>query len=186
MFEGCMDTLEIGTHRIAGVVVDERTLVTEYAEQAAGPPCQGGRRRQFRRRQPIEAYARTLGEMHRAGLVYGDTKPANALVTKDGIYLLDLEQTEESGDEAWDLAEFLYYSGRSAKTEKGMKLVADSFLAAYREENGSNVIAKAGRIRYLSPFLLFTAPTMSGVVRRSLKDTPSIAGERPVNGRPQG
>ena len=39
----------------------------------------------------------------------------NALVAKDGIDLLDLEQAVEGGDKAWDLAEFLYYSAKIAK-----------------------------------------------------------------------
>jgi hypothetical protein len=97
------------------------------------------------------------------------TLTENALVGKDGLYLLDLEQAVEGGDMAWDLAEFLYYSARSAVKEEGMKLIADSFLAAYRAENGSQTIARAKSIRYLNPFLIFVARKMRRVVRRSLE-----------------
>ncbi|MDD1769781.1 MAG: hypothetical protein LUO79_01725 [Methanomassiliicoccales archaeon] len=161
--------LGVKTHRIAGVVLDERTLVTEYSEGVSldksvreittGASTDAS---------SVEEYARVLGRLHKAGLVYGDTKPQNALVSKDGVDLLDLEQAVERGDRAWDLAEFLYYSAKMAKQEDGLKLVADSFLAAYRTENGTQVIKKARRVRYLLPFLPVIAPRMIRVVRDSL------------------
>jgi len=127
----------------------------------------------------IKKYAQVLGKLHKAGLVYGDTKPQNALVGKNGIDLLDLEQAVERGDKAWDLAEFLYYSAKLAKQEEGMKLVADSFLEAYRSENGDGVIAKARNIRYLTPFMLVLAPKMRRVVREALAKIPSSDGPPP-------
>ncbi|MGD1060013.1 MAG: lipopolysaccharide kinase InaA family protein [Methanomassiliicoccales archaeon] len=161
--------LGVRTHRIAGVVLDERTLVTEYSEGVSlDEPVREITAGTSNDTSGVEEYARVLGKLHEAGLVYGDTKPHNALVSKDGVDLLDLEQAEERGDKAWDLAEFLYYSARMAKQEDGMKLVADSFLAAYRNENGSQVIEKARRLRYLLPFLPFIAPRMRRVVRDSL------------------
>jgi tRNA A-37 threonylcarbamoyl transferase component Bud32 len=160
----------IGTHVITGVVLDERTLVSEYTE---GVPLEkdvvdvaSGKSKDTAN---IENYARVLAKMHRAGLVYGDTKPANALVGRDGIYLIDLEQAVERGDPSWDLAEFLYYSARLAKQEEGMRLVADSFLSAYMVQNGSHNIAQARKLKYLSPFLMFISPRMSRVIRRSLE-----------------
>jgi tRNA A-37 threonylcarbamoyl transferase component Bud32 len=149
--------------------LDERTLVTEYSEGVSlDEPVREITAGTSNDTSGVEEYARVLGKLHEAGLVYGDTKPHNALVSKDGVDLLDLEQAEERGDKAWDLAEFLYYSARMAKQEDGMKLVADSFLAAYRNENGSQVIEKARRLRYLLPFLPFIAPRMRRVVRDSL------------------
>jgi tRNA A-37 threonylcarbamoyl transferase component Bud32 len=160
----------IGTHRIAGVVLSGKTLVTEFEE---GVPLDRyvqdiaeGKGTDTRH---IEDYARALAKMHRAGLVYGDTKPANALVGKDGLYLLDLEQAEEGGDTAWDLAEFLYFSARTAEKEERMRLIADAFLSAYRSENGSQTIARARRIRYLNPFFIFVRGKMLRAVRRSLE-----------------
>jgi tRNA A-37 threonylcarbamoyl transferase component Bud32 len=114
--------------------------------------------------------------MHKVGLVYGDTKPENALVGKDGIYLLDLEQAVEGGDKAWDLAEFLYYSAKLGKNEEGMKLVAESFLDAYRTENGHRVIAKARDLKYLPPFRLFITSKMTRVVRDALAKYSSMDG----------
>ncbi len=170
--------LGIKTHRITGVILDERTLVTAYTE---GFPLDKSVEEITTGKSTdtsnVEKYAQVLGKMHKAGLVYGDTKPQNALVGKEGIDLLDLEQAVERGDKAWDIAEFLYYSAKMAKQKEGMKLVAESFLNAYRAENGSLVIAKARNLRYLTPFMLFLAPKMTWVVRRALAKYSSHDGE---------
>jgi tRNA A-37 threonylcarbamoyl transferase component Bud32 len=161
--------LKIKTHRITGVILDERTLVTEYTEGDPLDKCvveiTSGKSTDT---IDIEEYAKVLGKMHKSGLVYGDTKPANALVGQDGIYLIDLEQAVERGDQAWDLAEFLYYSAKLAKQEEGMRLVARSFLNAYGSENGWNNIVRARSIRYLMPFLMVMTPKMRRVVREEL------------------
>jgi tRNA A-37 threonylcarbamoyl transferase component Bud32 len=161
--------LGIKTHRITGIILDERTLVTEYTE---GVPLDKSIEEITTGKSTdtsnVKEYAQILGKLHKAGLVYGDTKPQNVLVGKDGIVLLDLEQAVERGDKAWDLAEFLYYSAKLAKQDEGMKLIAESFLAAYRTENGSQVIRKARNIRYLSPFMLVLAPKMTWMVRKAL------------------
>jgi len=175
--------LGIKTHRITGIILDERTLVTEYSE---GVPLDKSileiTTGKSTDTSDIKRYARVLGKLHKSGLVYGDTKPQNALVGKDGIVLLDLEQAVEGGDEAWDIAEFLYYSGRLAKQEGGMTLVAESFLSAYRSENGGQVIAKARKTRYLLPFILFIAPRMRKVVRKALAEFSSAEAAAPPVG----
>ena len=169
--------LGIGTHHIVGIALDQKILVTKYVE---GVPLSkfvenvtSGKSTDTKY---VEKYARALAKLHKAGLVYGDTKPANAIVCEDEISLFDLEQTVENGDSAWDLAEFLYFSGRSAVKEEGMKLVADSFLASYRNENGALAIAKAKSARYLVPFQPFLAPGMTAVIRDSLRRYSSAAG----------
>ncbi len=114
--------------------------------------------------------------------MYGDTKPQNVLVAaKGGIALLDLEQTLEGGDEAWDLAEFLYFSATRLEQDKkesrsilgknraeGMKLVAEAFLTGYRNENGVENIAQARSTRYFLPFVWVMNPKMTKVVRDAL------------------
>jgi len=173
--------LGIKTHRIFGIDLDERTLVTEYVE---GVPLSKFVEDVLKGKSTdasnIEKYGQVLGRLHKAGLVYGDTKPQNVLVGRDGINLLDLEQSEEGGDEAWDIAEFLYFSATHLekedgekydvkKLEVGMRLIADAFLTGYRSKNGSQMIAKAKSRRYLAPFRLFLARNMSGVVRDALE-----------------
>ena len=180
--------LKIKTHRIIGIILDERTLITEYVE---GVPLSksvdeitSGKSTDA---SSVTKFAQVLGKLHKAGLVYGDTKPQNALVGKDGnIDLLDLEQAVERGDKAWDLAEFLYFSAThlekkedgkekarnddaKKKQEEGIKLVAEAFLTGYRSENGNQVVSKARNVRYLLPFVLFLAPNLRKVIRGALK-----------------
>jgi tRNA A-37 threonylcarbamoyl transferase component Bud32 len=162
--------LGIPTHRIVGIAPDERILVTRYVKgiqlsKFVGMITSGkGSDTKY-----VEKYAKTLAKMHADGLVYGDTKAENVIVCEGEISLFDLEQTVEKGDPAWDLAEFLYFSGRSATNEGGMKLVADSFLASYRDEDGTRTIAKARGIRYVLPFRPFLNPGIVAVIRDSLE-----------------
>ena len=164
-----LHVIGIKTHRLTGVVLDERTLVSEYV---TGEPLDKSVKEITSGKSTdtanIETYAQVLGKMHKAGLVYGDTKPANALVRDDGIYLIDLEQAVEGGNRSWDLAEFLYYSAKDSKENEGLKLVAESFLAAYRTENGCQVIARARKVRLMLPFLPFLTPRKMRVIRRAL------------------
>jgi tRNA A-37 threonylcarbamoyl transferase component Bud32 len=169
--------LGIGTHRIVGIALDQKILVTKYVEGVSlsdfVEKITSGKSTDTKY---VEKYARTLAKLHRAGLVYGDTKAENAFVCEGEISLFDLEQAVENGDTAWDLAEFLYFSARGAVKEEGMKLVADSFLVSYRNENGARVIAKAKSARYLVPFQPFLTPGMTAVVRDSLGRYSSAAG----------
>ena len=171
----------IKTHRITGVVLDERTLVSEYV---TGEPLDKSVKEITsgisKDMNSVERYAQALGKMHKAGLVYGDTKPANALVRDDGIYLIDLEQAVEHGNPSWDLAEFLYYSAKDSKDNEGLRLVAESFLAAYQTENGGRVIAKTRKIRLMLPFLPFLTPKKMKVIRKALAkySLPQVPGEK--------
>jgi tRNA A-37 threonylcarbamoyl transferase component Bud32/predicted nucleotidyltransferase len=168
--------LGIGTHSIVGIALDQKILVTKYVK---GAPLSKFVDRVTSGKSTdtkyVEKYAKTLAKLHSAGLVYGDTKADNAFVCQGGISLFDLEQAVENGDTAWDLAEFLYFSARSAMKEEGMKLVADSFLASYRKENGTRAIAKAKSVRYLVPFQAFLAAGMITVIRDSLEEYSSAA-----------
>jgi tRNA A-37 threonylcarbamoyl transferase component Bud32/predicted nucleotidyltransferase len=169
--------LGIGSHRIVGIALDQKILVTKYVE---GVPLSKFVEKLTNGKSTdtkyVEEYAKTLAKLHRAGLVYGDTKAENAFVCEGEISLFDLEQTVENGDAAWDLAEFLYFSARGAVKEEGLKLVADSFLASYRKENGAQEIAKANSARYLVPFRPFLSTGMTTVVADSLKEYSSAAG----------
>ncbi len=114
-----MHELGIPTHRIVGVALDKKILVTEYVE---GKPLikfvQDVLDGYTSDTSNIEKYGRVLGKLHKAGFMYGDTKPQNALVADDGICLMDLEQSVENGDAAWDISEFLYYSATPLEREK--------------------------------------------------------------------
>jgi tRNA A-37 threonylcarbamoyl transferase component Bud32 len=177
--------LKIPTHHIIGVILDDRTLVSEFLD---GVPLSKFVEDIIKGKSTdtsnIEKYGKILGKIHKAGLVYGDTKPQNAFVFKDRIDLIDLEQAVERGDKAWDLAEFLYFSATHLEEEKaekkddktkegvnkeeGMRLVAEAFLTGYRSESSEEVVAKAKSVRYLIPFLPMLPGKMRSVVRNTL------------------
>lgn len=180
-----MHELGINTHRIVGVALKEKILVTEYVE---GKPLiefvqeiLGGYTLDT---SNIEKYGTVLGKMHKVDLMYGDTKPQNALVGNKGIYLLDLEQSVENGDPAWDIAEFLYYSAAQLEEEREdenaspneltreerMAIVTRALLDGYKKENGNEVIAKAHNSRYVAPFLPLLDPSMINAIRKVLEE----------------
>jgi len=161
----------VKTPRIIGVAPSERILVKEYIKgvplSALTDDLLAGRSRDT---TFVEAYGRLLGKVHRGGFTLGDTKASNALVHDGEIFLTDLEQAVEGGEPAWDVAEFLYYTGKLSLKEAGMELVARKFLEAYRDENGEGVIARARSLRYVAPFQPFLAPNMTKRIRYLLEE----------------
>lgn len=104
-------------------------------------------------------------------ILFGDTKPENMLVKKDGtIYMIDFEQAaqDDNGDKAWDVAVFLYYAGhyiqplnRKAKAQS----IAEAFINGYLKAGGDvNVIKKAGSSKYTRVFRIFTMWSVISVI----------------------
>jgi len=78
------------------------------------------------------------------------------------------------GDQAWDLAEFLYFAAKSASVEEGLRLVAEAFLRGYLGQGGGRAtITKARSLKYLAPFLPFVVPTMASTTRETLGESGS-------------
>ena len=109
----------------------------------------------------IKAVGRRIAEAHRLGVALGDCKPENVIVTKDWTpYFVDLEQASRDGNQAWDVAEFLYYSGHYVSTiapADAAELVAKEFIEGYLEAEGKKgTIKKAGSAQYTKVFSIFT------------------------------
>ena len=114
-------------------------------------------------------------QVHSLNVTLGDTKPENVIVDpEDKIYLLDFEQASRGGDKAWDVAEFLYYSGHylplygNGKAES----IARAFISGYLKAGGDvSTIKKAGASKYTRVFSVFTLPSvifaMSNVCRKT-------------------
>ena len=122
-------------------------------------------------RQVGELYAK----VHALNVVLGDTKPENVMVDKEGkLYLLDFEQASRDGDKAWDVAEFLYFSGHYLPNngEHKAEAIAKAFISGYLRTGGNaSVIKKAGIQKYTRVFSIFTLPSiirvMSNVCRKT-------------------
>ena len=103
----------------------------------------------------------------------GDSKPENFQYGIDKeVYALDLEQAGKSGDKAWDVAEFLYYSGHyvfSSIPSAGFREYVDAFIRGYRQGGDENVLRKAAGARYGRVFSLWTPPLAFLEISKSLR-----------------
>jgi len=111
----------------------------------------------------VREAGRKIAEAHRLGVGLGDCKPENIIVTRSGeLCFVDLEQASRDGNQTWDIAEFLYYSGHYvppiAPTDT-IELVTKTFIKGYIEADGNKeTIKKAASPRYTKVFSLFTQP----------------------------
>jgi Kae1-associated kinase Bud32 len=111
----------------------------------------------------IKAVGRLIAETHRLDVALGDCKPENIIVTKEGKpCFVDLEQASRSGNQPWDIAEFLYYMGHYvaplASTEAAEE-IAKAFIEGYMQAGGKTEnVRKAASPRYTKVFSIFTQP----------------------------
>ena len=84
------------------------------------------------------------------------------------LYFTDLEQATEGGDQAWDIAMFVYYQTKLSFKDSGAGRVADAFLKGYRRANGAENILKAMSPKYVSPFRPITSSQVLNAVKESM------------------
>jgi len=103
---------------------------------------------------------RAMARIHSIGVTVGDSKPENFVVSLDRkIYSLDLEQATKKGDKAWDVSEFLFYSGHySPLMTQGLSQFTDGFIEGYCESGERSVLRRAAGLGYVKVFSIWTAP----------------------------
>ena len=110
----------------------------------------------------ISEVGEKVAEVHALGIALGDTKPENFMVKEREVYMMDFEQASRKGDKAWDIAEFLYYSGHYIPPFVGthpVKLIAESFIGGYLKAGGDvKAVKNAGKPKYTKVFSIFTFP----------------------------
>jgi len=111
----------------------------------------------------VREAGRKIAEAHCLGVGLGDCKPENIIVTREGkLCFVDLEQASRDGNQEWDVAEFLYYSGHYVSPlalTDGIMLVAKAFIEGYIDGGGSpETVKKAASPRYTKVFSIFTQP----------------------------
>jgi len=161
----------VATPKIVGAVLDEKVLVKEYIEgERLSDVVQGLLTGRSDETSTVERFGDAMGAVHKAGFALGDSKATNVIVSGDGgLYFTDLEQATEGGDQAWDVAAFVYYQAKLSFKEAGTKKVAEAFLEGYKGANGVENIVKAKSPKYVAPFRPLTAPQMLKVVRESIE-----------------
>jgi tRNA A-37 threonylcarbamoyl transferase component Bud32 len=111
----------------------------------------------------VKEAGKQIAKVHQLGVGLGDCKPENIVVAKDGrLFFIDLEQSSRDGDQPWDVAEFLYYSGHYvpplAPTEK-IERVTNAFLEGYLVGGGNReAVSRAASPRCTKVFSIFTQP----------------------------
>ncbi len=113
----------------------------------------------------VSAYGEVLSKVHGQGIALGDSKPSNVIVSKEGLCLTDLEQAYQGGDQAWDIAEFIFYTAKLSNREDAMKKVALAFLESYAKSGDRAKISKAKGQKYFGPFRPFLTPGMAKMLR---------------------
>jgi len=111
----------------------------------------------------IREVGREIAMAHGLGVTLGDCKPENFVVGKDGkTHFLDLEQASRDGNQAWDIAEFLYYSGHYApplSSADATEFMATQFIQGYLDAGGkTETVKKAGSVQYAKVFSILTQP----------------------------
>ncbi len=132
-----------------------------------------------RDRRILGQIGKAIARAHSLGVTLGDCKPENILVKEDDdVCFLDLEQSSRNGNQPWDIAEFLYYSGHYVPpigSDEAAELIATTFLGGYVEGKGKReVIRKAASAKYTKIFSVFTLPhiilLIAGICRRFGKE----------------
>ena len=111
----------------------------------------------------IREAGKRIAEVHRLSVALGDCKPENLILANNGkLYFVDLEQASRDGNQTWDVAEFLYYSGHYVPplaSANLAELIAKTFIDGYLEAGGKKEnIKKAASPRYTKVFSIFTQP----------------------------
>jgi tRNA A-37 threonylcarbamoyl transferase component Bud32 len=166
----------IKTPITVAIAPDERILVKEYIEgDTLSHIIDGLLRGSEDGIDKVGEFAEVLAKAHAAGIALGDAKASNVIIARDGLYLTDLEQAVEGGDPAWDVAEFLYYTGKLLVKEEGMDNVAHAFLGAYAKSGDRSVLGRAKKPKYLRPFQPFIKAGMASMLKELMTEYESVA-----------
>ncbi|MCW3985239.1 MAG: hypothetical protein NWE91_02365 [Candidatus Bathyarchaeota archaeon] len=159
----------VAVPRILYVSLKERLIFEEYIEgEKLGEIVKriitsSSKEGRIKNSEIIKAVGKEIAEIHSLGVALGDCKPENILVSDDGeICFLDLEQATRNGNQPWDIAEFLYYSGHyilPIHSGEPARIIASSFVEGYLEAGGRREnIKKAASAKYTKVFSVFTLP----------------------------
>ena len=117
----------------------------------------------IRKGEVLKTVGKEIAKAHLLDITLGDCKPENILITQDKkVCFLDLEQATRNGNQAWDIAEFLYYSGHyilPIHSDEAARIIASSFIEGYLDAGGKRkTIKKAASAKYTKVFSIFTLP----------------------------
>lgn len=117
-------------------------------------------------------FGKTMAKIHELDISLGDTKPDNFILNgSKKVLILDLEQARKMGDKAWDIAEFLYYSGHyGVYLSKGFSKFLELFIQGYSSIGEKALLRKASSLTYAKVFSLWVYPSILKEVSKKLKE----------------
>ncbi|MEM2850160.1 MAG: hypothetical protein QXI36_07805, partial [Candidatus Bathyarchaeia archaeon] len=110
--------------------------------------------------EACRSVGKSMAEIHKRGMVLGDPKPENIKLFNSKVYFLDLEQSSMDGDQAWDLAELLYFTGHMTLSGKKAELFASLILDGYLEVGEREIVKKIASVKYLRVFTTVAPPNV--------------------------
>lgn len=126
--------------------------------------------------------SRMLGEnlaaIHASDASVGDSKPENFQLSGDRVFALDLEQGARPGDPAWDVAEFLYYSGHhvlSGIPKGGFSEFLRYFIDGYLKNGRGKILKEAASLKYSKVFSLWTPTPILLEVSQTLRKAGKVS-----------
>ncbi|MEM2464008.1 MAG: lipopolysaccharide kinase InaA family protein [Candidatus Bathyarchaeia archaeon] len=167
----------INVPAIIYVSPEEKIIIQEHIEGAAASKvikqlCRAGEEKR-NLLEVIRKIGCEIAKIHMLGVSIGDCKPENIIVADDGrIFFVDLEQAERGGDQVWDIAEFLYYSGHYILLPANMvEEIVREFINGYIISNGNlENVKRALSLKYMRVFSFFTPPHILLTIVNSCKN----------------
>ncbi len=121
----------------------------------------------------LEGVGADIAKAHALGVSFGDCKPENILITRQRrACFLDLEQATRNGNQPWDIAEFLYYSGHYLPPthSEAARTIASAFLKGYLDAKGKpDNVRRAASPKYTKVFSVFTLPNIILAIANTCK-----------------
>jgi tRNA A-37 threonylcarbamoyl transferase component Bud32/predicted nucleotidyltransferase len=165
-------SLGLRTPAIVAVILDRRLLVTEFIE---GMTLAGVIKDCIKGRGDVGLLKKAgaqIAKIHGAGSSLGNIKPKNVIVSNSDLYFTDVEQFQfHSGDQAWDLAQFISWGLKGTRNSSVATCIAREFLQGYVDVVGpDNVVRLAKSRRYIESFYPVLVPTVALAIKKEFRE----------------
>lgn len=158
------------------VSIQERLLIKQYVEGQdtlkAFESYLRGDHLDSKQVKIASSIGNMLARIHALDVTLGDSKPENLIwSSNERLYVLDLEQAKKKGDKAWDIAEFVYFTGHYSSVMTGaLRELTQAFIQGYKELGDPNLLKRAAGINYAKVFSFWTPPQITREMSIMLKE----------------